>query len=211
MIDMSEIVCNDVLWQMSVAEKAAILYLISKMPKRSVAIEIGSYCGGFTRVLSKNFDKVYSLDIDHSNIVSREQFQNVKWVEGDSKKTLPGLIKHINKSKEDVNLILIDADHSFDAVYKDIKNVLHYVPKSDTVLLLHDSWYAPSRDAISLSHWNSSPYVHYIEKDFVCGDVIRNMFMGGLALVIMSSVERKGAVEIKQTHDYMYTLCSNFL
>lgn len=215
MIDISEILNNDILWQMSIAERASILYLLNKIDKRSVAIEIGSYKGGFLRILSKYFDKVYSCDIDHSNVVNKEQYKNVVWVEGDSKETLPKLIKKLNKSGEEVNFILIDGDHSYDAVLNDIHNVLTYQSKGDSLLLIHDSWYEDVREAVNRAEWNTNPYVSLVEKDFVVGDLIGsekgNYFVGGLALATMSTEKRQGDIDIKQSQDYMYRVCKQML
>ena len=212
MIDLSEILENDILWQMSSAERASIFYLISKLENKGTAIEIGSYKGGSLRVLSRFFKKVYSLDVNHDNIVNKEQYGNVKWVKGDSKKTLPALIKRLNKSKESVNLILIDGDHSYEGVLKDIESVLEYKPIDQTILLIHDSWFRPSRDAISKADWNSNPHVRLVEKDLVTGDLMSsgngNIFVGGLALVIMTVEQRTGAIEIGQACDYMFRVCA---
>lgn len=211
---LDEIFNNDVLWQMSYAEKASVLYLLGKMEKRSVAIEIGSYKGGFLRVLSQHFDKVYSCDIDHSPI-DKGQFTNVEWIEGDSIKTLPKLIQQINDNGEDVNFILIDGDHSYETVLQDIHNVLLYQPKSEVILLIHDSWYEPSREAVNKANWNNSPYVHLVEKDFVTGDLIGsdagNFYVGGLALAYMTPLERQGDITINQTQDYMYSITKQLL
>lgn len=205
----------EVLWQMSLSEKAAILYLLSKLDKHSVALEIGSYKGGLLRVLSQHFDKVYSLDIDHSAIVDKEQYDSVVWVEGDSKETLPSLIQEINASGEDVGFILIDGDHSYDTAIQDIDNILSYVPQGETLLLVHDSWYKETRDAINKTNWNESPYVVMVEKDFVPGDMIGsdegNLFVGGLALVFMSKEQRRGDIKIGQSQDYMYRICQQLL
>lgn len=202
-----ELTDNTVLWQMSMAERATIFHLLGKLPKRGTAIEIGSYKGGFTRVLSKHFNKVYSLDIDHSNIVDKDSFGNVEWITGDSKETLPKLILEL----DEIDFILIDGDHSYEAVLQDIQNVLEYVPKSDTILLIHDSWYEPSRNAINRADWNGCPYVHYIEKDLVTGDAHGRVLVGGLALVLLSAEPREGNVEILQTHDYLYRICKRLL
>jgi hypothetical protein len=205
----------EVLWQMSLSEKAAILYLLGKLDNHSVALEIGSYKGGLLHVLSQHFDKVYSLDIDHSTIIDKEQYGNVVWIEGDSKETLLPLIQEINASGEDVGFILVDGDHSYDTVVQDIDNILSYVPQGETLLLVHDSWYKETRDAINKSNWSVCPYVVMVEKDFVPGDMIGsdegNLFIGGLALVFMSTAQRHRDIKIGQAQDYMYRICKQLL
>jgi len=217
MLDLSEILQNKTLWQMSYAERMSIFYLINKMEKRKVAIEIGTFHGGFLQHLSKYFDKVYSCDIDHSNVKNKELYENVVWIEGDSKVTIPKLIQDLSDKDEDVNFILVDGDHSYDGVLRDINNVLKYNPKSETIILVHDSWYRPSRNAINHAKWNENPYLQLVEKDFVVGDMMLgsngNIFVGGLALAVMTNEKRrdKVKVEIKQTYDYMYRVIDEIL
>lgn len=199
----NEIFNNSILWQMSLAEKASSLYLLSKMRKDSIAIEIGSYKGGFTQQLSKHFNLVYSLDINHDNIVDKDQYENVIWVTGDSAKTLPILL---NKLKgKDIGFILIDGDHSSSAVLRDINNSLEYTPLKDTLILMHDSWYIGTRNAINHANWNENNHVQLVEKDFVPGDLINRHFVGGLALAYLSRDKRNGDIEIRQSQDFMWS------
>jgi len=201
MID--ELFNQNILWQMSSSERASILYLLSKTRKDSIAIEIGSYKGGFLQHLSKHFNLVYSLDINHDNIIDKDQYDNVVWITGDSAKTLPKLLKKLKD--KDIGFILIDGDHSSEAVLRDINNTLEYVPIKDTLILMHDSWYVGTREAINKVNWNNSPYVQYVEKDFVPGDLVGYHFVGGLALSYLSTDKRHYDIEIRQSQDYMYS------
>ncbi len=215
-LNLDAIFNTNINWQMSLAERASILHLMQNMSKRSVAIEIGSYQGGLLQHLTSYFNKVYSLDVDHSNIKNKEQYKNVTWVKGDSKITIPQLISDINNNDEDVNFILIDANHDYAPVLEDIHNVLQYKPKSETWLLIHDSWYSQTRNAISKTNWNDNKYVHLVEKDFVVGDVMNHsqegiIFVGGLALVYINVNKRIEDIQIKQSHDYMYKIFRNKL
>ena len=199
----SHLLDNNPLWQFSLAEKAAVLHLLSCMPQRRTAIEIGSYKGGFLRVLAHQFHWVFSLDIDHSHLPERP---NVRFVAGDSKQTLPQL-NHL----PDVDLILIDGDHAFETVLADINNALTFTPTATQAILIHDSWYTPTREAITQANWAENPYVYYVEKDFVPGDMVGspdgNLFVGGLALALLSPLPRAGELVIRQSQDYMYRMC----
>lgn len=212
MINLDDVLSNDdILWQMTPAEKMAIYYVLNKMEKRDIAIEIGSYKGGFLRVLSKYFKKVYSCDITFDGIENREQYKNVRWVQGDSKDTLPKLISDLNKLKTgDVNFILVDGDHEHDTVLRDINNILKYVPRTETIVLMHDSWYEPTREAINQADWYDNKHVHLVEKDLVHGDTIWNstgyLTVSGLAIAILYPNERDFELQIGQTYDFMYTL-----
>lgn len=213
-IDLQDIFDESIYWQMNISEKSSILYLLEKMKNKNTAIEIGSYRGGFLRILDKYFKKVYSCDIDHSLLTNKNIYKKVDFVDGDSKATLPILIDKINNSDEIVNFVLIDADHEYDGVKKDIKNILKIKPKDDLIILIHDSWYDPSRAAIIDSDWNSNPYVHYIDTDFVAGDICysgmygKDILISGLALIIMSPEKRDEKLNINQSQDKLYCTIS---
>jgi len=197
---LNEIVNNDTLWQMSFAEKMAMYYLIDRMPDRKVAIEIGSYCGGFLKVLSKYFEHVYSLDLSHGRL-DKSQFNNVTWLEGDSKVILPELL-----SKVDTDFILVDGDHEYNGVLHDLNNIMNHVPRKEILLAIHDTWYPAVRLAIDNTAWNQ--YTHYIEKDLVTGDIMHNgsenIPVGGLGIAILKPTPFEEQLLIHQTYNYMY-------
>ena len=208
MID--DIFSTDVLWQMSLAERAAVLYLLGQMREKKVAIEVGSYRGGFTRVLAERFDVVYSLDIDHSKLwIDPKHYPNLVLVEGNSRDTLPALIAELGDA--DINFVLIDGDHETGAVIADINSVLTYKPQSEMLVLMHDSWCTTTRAAINHAAWDECPYVHLVEKDFVPGDLMGgsrgNFFVGGLALALLRPDRRYSNIEVRQAQDYMYRIC----
>lgn len=214
---LGDIFNDTTLWQMSLSEKLAIFNLFDNMPRKKVAIEIGSYRGGFLKHLSKYFEKVYSCDINHAFINNKDQYKNVIWIEGDSAKTVPLLIQQIVEDGEEIDFVLVDGDHSFEAVITDINNVLSYKPIStDMILLMHDSWYDGTRKAINKANWRQNPYVIYVEKDLVPGDIVNsdegNIYVGGLAIAILSNKKRLDSfIEIKQSHDYMYRVVEKML
>jgi hypothetical protein len=214
-IDLSGTYDNDIFWQMSFSERASAIYLLEKMKNKNIAIEIGTLNGGFTKVLNNYFRHIYSLDIDHSNVVDKDLYSNITWIQGDSKETLSQLVDKINNSKEIVNFVLIDADHEYDGVYSDVSNILKIKPKDDLILLIHDSWYINSRRAICDINWNDNPYIHLVDTDFVAGDLGyingNYQYIGGFCLVIISPNIRKGDIKIKQPHDLMYRVVNNSL
>lgn len=207
--DIDEVFDQTILWQMSYAERMAMFYLFDKMKKLDTAIEIGSCQGGFLKELSKRFKKVYSCDITHVEIKNKDSYNNVVWIEGNSQQTVPDLIQTLNNNDEDLNFVLIDGNHAYHAVKIDIENIIKYNPKSETIIMIHDSWYHQSRDAISMARWNDNKYIHYVEKDFVGGDLFNSpseglIGVGGLAMAYMNTQIREGVIEIKQTQDFMY-------
>ncbi|MCS6783009.1 MAG: hypothetical protein RMI89_05585 [Gloeomargarita sp. SKYBB_i_bin120] len=70
------------------------------------------------------------------------------WV-GDSKLLLPALLNHITSQGEPLAFVLIDGDHSTEAVKTDINLFLaHYRPIVPLYLLMHDTFYPPCRQGI---------------------------------------------------------------
>jgi cephalosporin hydroxylase len=208
--DVEKIYDGSVLWQMSPAERTILQQVLSKIDKKNSAIEIGSFCGGSLRSLSQHFKKVYSCDVTHSCIVNIEQFTNVEFILGNSALTVPILVENINNGSEEIGLVIIDADHEYNGVYTDIQSISKLKPKKDMIILIHDSWYTPSRKAICDFDWNICPHVHFIDTDFCAGDLIsQNMTMGGLALIVISPELRQGDIKITKSQDFMYRTLNN--
>jgi predicted O-methyltransferase YrrM len=202
---------DSILWQMSRSERFCFLNLISSISSLASiedpisALEIGTYCGGSLRHLADFFDKVYSVDISNKYLnPSVKSKKNVEYVVGDSTKIgLAEKLKEVSKDT-DLKFILIDGDHEYDAVLSDINNVLTYVPKSDTIVLIHDSWYPPSRQAIVDSNLTRCKHVHFVDTDFCSGELSGSLIVGGLALIIMRPEERTTELTIKQSQDSLF-------
>jgi len=192
---------TSILWQMSVAERAAVCYLRSLLRPTSLAVEIGSYYGGCTRQLAPYVATLYSLDTDHT-LIDRDAYPNVTWVTGDSADTVPPLLAAL--AGHDLGLILIDANHQYEAVLTDITQVLAYRPVVNTFLLLHDSWYADVRQAIHDAPWADNPCVQWVETDFVPGDLHDTTLVGGLALAYLTASPRTGPVVLRQAQAALY-------
>jgi hypothetical protein len=193
MKNLSEVLNESLCFQMNYGERMTLLYLLDKLPSKKVCVEIGTYYGGSLDLLSKRFDKVYSLDLTHE-YVDKSKYTNVVWVTGDSVDTLPTLIDELNKNNEEVNFVLIDGNHEYEYVLADINNILKYELKNDLTILLHDSWYTPTRKAMIDSELSCNHYVHFVETDFCVGQLMmiggKYQYMGGFGLVLMSPHQR---------------------
>jgi cephalosporin hydroxylase len=196
---------NSPLWQMSPAERICFDY-ICESSEGVLAVEIGSYCGGSLNHLARAHKKVYSVDIDHKNLVSIPP--NVHLFTGDSRRILPNLIRDFNRDQVEVSLFHIDGNHEYEYVLSDLNNVLKYKPVSQygvVYILLHDSWYKPTRQAIIDSDVTKNLNVHFVDTDFCNGVFIDDKkLMGGLALIEMRFEERTEDLVIKQSSDLTY-------
>lgn len=189
-------------WQMSTHERAAILYLIKLLPRKVRAVEIGCYTGGFLRQLVKHFDEVISLDLTHQHL--NYTSSNIRYITGDSRVELPKLMRNIS----DCTFFLIDGNHSYEYVQADLANVLTYIPTSETIILLHDSWYTPTRKAILDTDFNANPYINMVDVDFCSGSYANNIWVGGLCLVHMLPAPRQDPLTITQSEVLSWRKCN---
>lgn len=195
-------------WHMSRNERYAFIKLLEKI-KPKVAIEIGCFKGGSLEVLSKNAEKVYSIDIDP--IVKdrlKGKFKNAEIHIGTSQNLIPEILKNIDKNNEKLEFVLIDGEHTKKGVKNDITHFLNYKPKNTIHIVFHDSFNPSCRKGILEADYNASPYVHYVETDFVSGvfspgKLYRQMW-GGLAMVVLKPEKRIGPIEISQCQKKMY-------
>ncbi len=94
------------------------LDIIEKSKPNFTFLEIGCDQGYTTLSLSEDFEKLYGYDIDQNRIdlanKNKQNIKNVSFICGTSVDIEDGIY----------NVILIDADHSYESVKKDLRNVL---------------------------------------------------------------------------------------
>lgn len=198
-------------WAMTDQERFALSAILEEVSPEC-AIEVGTYKGGSLDVISKFSDAVYALDIDPSFRDERgHNYPNVEFVVGDCGQTLPALMDGIASRVERLSFVLIDADHTEDAVRRDINNVLAYKPVCPLYILMHDSFNPGCRSGILAADWASNPHVHLVEIDFVAGRLFgpdagkdnRHMWCG-FALAILLPEPRGSAPIIHENASLMF-------
>jgi hypothetical protein len=195
-------------WHMSRNERYAFITLLDKI-RPKVAIEIGCFKGGSLEVLSKYCEKVYSIDIDPGvKETLNGKFKNVEIHTGKSLDLIPEILKKIDANNEELEFVLIDGEHTYKGVKQDITHFLNYKPKKTIHIIFHDSFNPICRKGIRKSDYNSSPYVHYVEVDFISGifssgKLFRQMW-GGLAVVVLKSEKRVGKIQVNECQKKMY-------
>lgn len=194
-------------WHMTFAERCAYYQIISHvMPK--VAIEIGTFRGGSLAPLSRLSEKVYTFDIDANQHRVNPLFPNVEFVTGDTRATLPPIIKHLNETNACLEFILIDGSHETDGVTSDVNTCLQFVPKQKPLIIaMHDSSNPAVRAGILNGDWNSCPYVHALDLDFVPGMLydradIKDQIWGGLGVAVLMPEPRKGRLSTSAGFGY---------
>ena len=194
-------------WHMVPAERCALETVLRRLRPRA-AIEIGTFRGGSLQTIAKYAETVISIDIDPSvqeNLAPK--FPEVKFMTGDSSKLLPEVFAHLEAGGIDLQFVLIDGDHTPEGVRRDIETVLTYRPRSPMVVLMHDSYNPGCRSGMLTAAWESSPYVHCLEIDYVCGQIVPypdaetfGEMWGGLAFALFLPEERAGSLHLSKLY-----------
>ena len=186
-------------WLMTQQERMAVISLLERI-KPECAIEVGTLHGGSLSAIAKFSKKVYTLDCDpDSKEKLADKFPNVEFVTGYSNDTLPPLLEKLQKEGTPIEFVLIDASHTTEGVKQDIENLIKYVPQKPLCIVIHDSFMPECRQGMIQANWASSPYVHFVEIDFIPGrfnsDPAERSYRKmtcGLAVAMMLPVKREG-------------------
>lgn len=191
-----------VCWQMSPHERASILLLLRRLEYSTTAIEIGCYAGGFLRQLVATHQHVFSIDLDHKSLdKNHKDFSLVKWFTGPSKEQIPVALAAATLP---VSFMLIDGDHSYNGVSTDLYKCLEYIPTEECIILVHDSWYSPSRKALLDFPFHNYQHVHFVDLDFCTGTYANGNWVGGLALIHLLPKPRTNELEVRQSDKLTY-------
>lgn len=198
-------------WLMIDSERSAFLALMSTL-KPQCAIEVGVYKAGSLAILARHCQKVYALDIDPACAESYSaKFPNVTFITGHSQNTLPPLIDRIQASREPLDFVLIDADHTENGVRRDIDSVLRYRPNQPLYMIMHDSFNPGCRRGIKHAAWSENFYVHLVEVDFTTGRLVndeeatdyRQMWCG-FALAVLLPHKRTGKLVVHENESLLF-------
>jgi glycosyltransferase involved in cell wall biosynthesis len=198
-------------WQMNDAERLALTALLHRLKPRC-SIEIGTYMGGSLSLLAQYSERVYSVDIDPEIPKKFRQFTNTQFLTGPSVELMPALLNQLDATRIPVDFILIDGDHSAEGIMRDVSWIVNYVPRGPLFVLMHDSFNPNCRRGMLNANWHESPYLKYLDLDFIPGRVIQHgggghgEMWGGFALACFDQHERQGAPPpILQSADLMFS------
>jgi len=159
---------------------------------------------------------VFSIDTDPELSNNLACLKNVSFLTGPSFVILPLLLKELDHSGVAVDFILLDGDHSLEGIKQDIGCLLPYIPQKPLLVVIHDSFNPGCRRGILEGGWENSPYVSWVDIDFVPGRItedkgpFEDQLWGGLALAYLLPYPRKGPLEIHCSTERMFrTVCSS--
>jgi hypothetical protein len=192
-------------WQMMQWERIGLTGILSRVRPKG-ALEVGVYYGGSLSLTSQFAEQIIAIDID-PEVPSRFRCpDNADLRIGSSQDLIPQALADFEARGIPLNFVLIDADHSAAGVKRDLELVLAYEPREPLVVLMHDSGNPETRRGILSVDWSSNPHVHFVDCDFIPGQIIEHAvtetsgeIWGGLGLAYLDPTPRSGAPEIRQS------------
>lgn len=195
-------------WQMHDSERLALTGLLSRI-RPTCSIELGTYYGGSLSLLTQFSEMVLSIDCDPSVPGRLPEFQNVEYIIGDSSRILPSVFSDLERLGVQPMLILVDADHSADGVKRDLAAILAYQPKCPLFVVMHDSFNPACRSGMEETRWEQSPYVHFVDIDFVPGRIVESgpaqgEMWGGLGIAYLHPGTRTGDLVVHRSAERLF-------
>ncbi len=184
-------VLADSVWQMTFGERFALEGLVSQL-RPQLAIETGTAQGGSLRRIAAHSAEVHAFDIEPEVAKLGDEIANATIHIGDSSVTLPEVLAGFAAAGRDVDFALVDGDHTFEGVQRDLLALLASDACAQTVIAIHDTANDTVRagiDALDLPH---HPKVVLCMLDFVPGYMVIEghetyslMGWNGLGLLIL--------------------------
>jgi hypothetical protein len=191
-------------WQMMECERIALTGILARVHPRG-ALEVGVYYGGSLSLAAQFCKHIVAIDIDPAVRSRFALSKNAELLIGNSRDMIPAAIANLKRLGLPLEYVLIDADHSAEGVRRDINLVLKYRPQTPMVIVIHDSGNPGCRAGILAADWNSNPHVHFVQCDFVPGQIVehsirngRGEVWGGLALAYLDPRPRSGDTVVSQ-------------
>jgi hypothetical protein len=176
---------------MSSGEKAAIEGLVAQLAPR-LALEIGAAEGASTQWLAERVEEVHTVDLSPPQ---RPLPENVVVHTGDSHEILPELLASLASQGRNVDLALVDGDHSATGVRQDLEDLLGSPALGRSAILIHDVANERVRAGLDAVRFGAWPKVAYVHLDWVPGQLFREPGLEqelwyGLGLVLVDATRQ---------------------
>jgi methyltransferase family protein len=196
------VICGN--WQMMECERIALTGVLARVRPRG-ALEVGVYYGGSLSLAAQFSERILAIDVDPAVRDRVSLPSNAELLIGNSRQMIPQALARLEELALPLQYVLIDAEHSAEGVSRDINLVLKYLPRTPMVILVHDSGNPRCRAGILAADWKGNPRVHFVQCDFVPGQIIEHSIRdgraevwGGLALAYLDPRPRSGDVVVSQ-------------
>ncbi len=181
---------------MTPSERAALKGLLAELDPE-VAIEIGRGDGGSLRRLAAQARHVHSFDLT-APAPGAVATSNVTFHTGDSHDLLPRLLDQLTTRSVNVDLVLVDGDHSAEGVRRDVEDLLLSPAISHTLVLVHDTANPEVRAGLNAIDYTNWPKLTWVDLDWLPGYVSREdptqgQAWAGLGLLVADTTGDPGA------------------
>jgi len=196
-------------------EQMAFFCSVLRNLRPRAAIEVGTFEGQTFALIAKYAERAISIDPDDGvRRLLQPLFSNAEFYVGTSDNVLPGLIDEFNSSEWPLEFAFIDGNHSAEFVRRDINNLLRYRPKTQTVILMHDTFNPECRSGVLGADWARCEFCHFFEVDAVPGLVhpamnCRGEMWGGVGMALLLPEPRKESLVVRQTHQLTFEAARN--
>jgi hypothetical protein len=173
-------------WQMARGEQAAVRGVLSALAP-GLTIEIGTAAGAALRELAQHSREVHSFDLIPPTIAPGA---NVVLHTGDSHVLLPAFLAELAQTERNVDLVVVDGDHTPEGVRRDLEDLLNSPAVAETIILIHDTINPRVRSGVDAVRFEAWAKVAHVELDWIPGHLfaepaLRNELWFGLGLVVV--------------------------
>jgi hypothetical protein len=179
---------EDLEWQMSLGERAALTGLLVTVAP-ALAIEIGTAQGACLQQLAAHSGEIHSFDLVEP---TRPVPANATLHTGDSHVLLPALLAELAEQGRNVDLALVDGDHTPEGVRRDLEDLLNSPAVARTTIVVHDTANERVREGLEAARFAAWPKVWHVDLDAVPGHLfaepaLRGELWYGLGLILVDS------------------------
>lgn len=200
-------VLADSTWQMAYGERLALEGLLTQVRPR-LAVEIGTAEGGSLRRIATHSAEVHSFDVNPDVAAVVDAVPNATAHIGDSAELLPRVLAEFEAAGRNVDFVLIDGDHTYEGVQRDMRAVLESGACSRTVVVAHDSANDHVRDGLEALDLPAHRKVTLCLLDFVPGYLVveghetySGAIWNGLALVLLDGSHSSTEAIVDADHE----------
>jgi hypothetical protein len=185
---MSVAIFEDHVWQMAWGERAALEGLLAQLRPR-LAVEIGTAEGACLLRMAEWAEEAHSFDLTAPSLQLPE---HVTLHTGDSHELLPRWLAEQAEQGHNVELAIVDGDHSPEGVRQDLEDLLNSPALRHSVIAIHDTANPLVREGVDATRFAAWPKVSYVDLDWIPGRLfadpkLRGELWYGLGLVLVDT------------------------
>ncbi len=191
-------ILGDPRWQMAFGERAALEGLLSQL-KPCLAVETGTAQGGSLRRIATHATEVHAFDIVPEVKELEQEIPNATVHIGDAAEVFPRVLAEFAEAGRQVDFALIDGDHTYEGVRRDLEALLASEACRSTVVIIHDTANDVVRAGIESLGLEQHPRVDLCVLDYVPGYLVvkghpqySHAAWNGLGLLVLNADREPG-------------------